>query len=634
MARYRFGEFVLEGTQRTLLRAGVPVTLSPRLFEALEYFVGHPGELLDKETLLAALWPGLVVEENSLSQTISALRRALGDDAQASRYLQTVPRRGFRFIAEVTQIDGNETPGDPSPGDDDQAEASSPAASTDVSEPRPRRRLALLGAVSGVVAVAAGVSAAWWLRRDPPVAVVDAPTTLAVLPFRPLVAQARDEVLEMGMADSLAARLSTLPGVAVRSVGSVRRYAGPDQDPLRAARDLQVNWIVDGSIQRWGNQVRVTARLLDATTGIAAWSGNFDEAFTGMFDLQDAISTRVSQVLAPHLGSAGRKRLAGSGGTRDIDAYQLYLAARHQAQGIRNAGLVRSVALYQRAIALDPRFALAYVGLAESNRRMIFGADAEPRVVFDAASRQVREAIALAPDLAEAYASQGWNLFWSDWDWTGAERTFRKAIALNPNEVNARFGYGQLLATLGRETDSAAQLAAARALDPQSLILLTIESGSLYFGGRREEGRAHLQQVFDLEPDFWVAHLTLGSMLLAERNVDDAIRSMERADRNADGSSQAAAALGYALATNGRTAQARALLARLADAARTRYVPPTSAGMIHAGLGDREAALAALEQGVAVRDVRMTIVPYDGRWKLVRDDPRFAAILRQMNLTA
>lgn len=653
MLRYRFGDFVMEVSQGRLRRridggVGEPVPLPPRLFDALQYLVEHPGELLDKETLFGALWPGLVVEENSLSQTISGLRRALGDEPQDSRYIQTVPRRGFRFVAEVTIDDAPATPSDPNPqapalddGDRAQAFPSVPPAAVEdagrsvpphPAHPVERRRFLLGIAASGVGAVAVTVAGAWAWGSRTAAGERTMPTTLAVLPFKPLVLDARDEVLELGMADSLVARLSTLPGVAVRSIGSVRRYAGPEQDPLRAARELDVAWVVDGSIQRWGSQVRVTARLLDASSGEAAWSGAFDEQFTSVFDLQDAISMRVSQVLAPHLSANGRRRLAGTGGTRNIDAYQSYLAARHQAQGIRTAGLVKSIALYRQAIALDPRFALAYAGLAESNRRMIFGADAEPRVVFEEAKEYVGRAIALDPDLAEGYSSAAWNRFWYDWDWSGAERTFQRAIALNASEVNAHFGYGQLLDTLGRSTEAAEQKRVARELDPQSLILLTIESGSLYWSGKPAEGRRRLQRVFDLEPDFWVAHLTLGMMLVAEQKIDEGIETMERADRLADGSSQAAAALGFVLARNGHEARARGLLTRFAEAARTRYLPPTSAGLIHAGLGERDAALAALERGLAVRDVRMTLVPLDSRWTLVRDEPRYRAILERMNL--
>lgn len=273
MPIYRFHDFELDEGQRQLRApGGESVGLSPRHFDALLYFVERPGVLLDKDSLLAALWSGLVVEENSLSQTVSTLRRALEDNPQARRFIQTVPRRGFRFVAPVTTVapaapqtpadafaTADEAPGDlPTPA----AVLASPFATAPSSS---RRRWIGAGAAA---ALAAAGAAAWRWDSTPVGGAL--PTTLAVLPFKPLVPEARDEWLEIGMADSLVARLSSLPGVAVRSVGSVRRFGGIEQDPISAARQLDVTWIVDGSVQRWVNQVRVSARLLNIASGEAA----------------------------------------------------------------------------------------------------------------------------------------------------------------------------------------------------------------------------------------------------------------------------------------------------------------------------------------------------------------------------
>ena len=628
MRSYEFGDFQLDTRHRRLARSdGTPVVLTPRLFDALVYLVEHAGELLDKETLLKALWPGLVVEENSLSQTISALRRALGDGAQDSAYIQTAPRRGFRFIAAVRVRDEDAS----SP---ETVEPIAPSGPVDAAPPlaavvepsRDRRRLLV---AAGVGLATAGGATWWWRSRQRPAGPTGS-VSLAVLPFKPLVSEARDPMLEFGMADSLVARLSSLPGVAVRSIGSVRQFAGPVQDPLKAARELQVQWIVDGSVQRWGDQVRVTARLLDTASGEAAWSGSFDENFTGMFDLQDAISRRVADVLAPKLRSADRRRLAGAGGTRNIDAYQLYLLARQQAQGIRTAGLVRSIDLFSKAIALDPAYALAHAGTAESYRRMIFGSDGEPRVIFREAEKHAARCIAIDPDLADGFASTGWNLYWHAWDWPRAEAAFRRAIALNANDVNAHFGLGQLLDTVGRHDEEVVEMALAREVDPLSPITLTLESNSLFWSGRRDEAWQHLRRVLEIEPEFWVAHLSAGSWHRVEGKNDLAIESMERAERFADGSSQPTAAFGYLLARLGFRERARQLADRLLDESHSRYVPPTSYAIIYTGLGDKEAALQALEQAVAVRDVRMTLMYEDKRWASLADEPRFTAIMRGM----
>ena len=645
MPEYRFHEFVLQLEQRRLLGAdGVAVDLSPRLYDTLLFLVEHAGELLDKDRLMAELWPGLVVEENSLSQSISALRKVLGDDAHRGRFIQTVPRRGFRFVAPVVVASGADA--GPAPearpppaafeipatgGASDTVELPAGLPAPDARAPFAQRRAWIAGAAGTVILAVAGTAAWRWTRvRAAPHA--DTANTLAVLPFKPIVAGARDEWLEMGMAESLIARLSNLPGVAVRSVGSVRRFGGVEQDPISAARELNVTWIVDGSLQRAGSRVRVTARLLNTDSGEAAWSGAFDEEFTGMFDLQDSISTKVALVLAPHLERHGQRRLTGPGGTRNVDAYQLYLTARQQAQGIKTAGLVKSIALYRQAIELDPAYALAYSGMGESYRRMVFGADGEPGVVMVAATRCNQRAVQLDPDLSEGHAGIGWCLFWHQWDWSGAARAFDRALALNASEANAHFGYSQLLSTLGRDAEALEHLRRARESDPLSLILLTIESDTLFDAGRQQEAQERLQRVFDIEPNFWVAHMVQSYFRMLDGRTDDAIESMVRADQLADGSSQAAAALGSLLARKGQPERARAVLDRLLKLGKNRYVPPTSTGLIYAALGENEPALAALERGLVVHDVRMTLVRQDPRWKPVWGDPRFQAVMRQMKL--
>ncbi len=641
MRAYRFLDHTLQTDPRRLLGpGGQEIELTPRLYDALLFLVEHPGEMLDKDRLLAELWPGLVVEENSLSQSVSALRRALGDDAQRSRFIQTVHRRGFRFIAPVVAVE--DPPSAPDPGNSAGDPApSSPTlppvvATTDPAEPiaSPGRRRVVALAAGAAASAVAGL--AWWQSRDARDARDARPAkavrTLAVLPFRPVVTSSGDELLEIGMAESIVSRLSNLPGVAVRSIGSVRRFRGADQDPISAAQALNVTWIVDGSMQRSGSRVRVSARLLNTASGEAEWSGSFDEDYTDVFALQDSISMKVAQVLAPHLERRDRQRLAGAGGTRNVDAYQIYLAARQNAEGIKTAGLTRSIALYKQAIALDPSYAQAWSGLGESYRRMVFGADGEPRVVMLESAKANARAVALDPDLAEAHAGIGWNRFWGEWDWPGAAAAFDRALALNASDASAHFGYSQLLDTLGRDNEALDHLRQARASDPMSLILLTIESGSLLGAGRIAEARERLQRVFDIDPDFWVAHMVRSVILRIDGQTDAALQSMALADRLADGSSQAAAALGYMLARNGQAERAHEVLQRLLDRAKTRYVPPTSAGLIYAGLGDKPLAMAALEQGHAVRDVRMTLVWNDGRWGLVSKEPRFLALKRQMKL--
>jgi DNA-binding winged helix-turn-helix (wHTH) protein/TolB-like protein/tetratricopeptide (TPR) repeat protein len=648
--RYAFGDFVLERAQQEVRRRdGSALALSPRLFNALLLFVEHAGELLDKDALMRALWPGLVVDENSLSQVVSGLRRALADDPVASRYIQTVPRRGFRFVATVTMLPeltatsttepattDNSLQRDSLPGSEVPAPvALATAAATPPGEAHaPTRRHWLRLAWIGGAAASLGAAGLWASRGALRSGGAGPPSTLAVLPFKPLAAEARDELLEVGMADSLIARLSTVPGLVVRSVGSVRRYAGTEQEPLRAARELDVAWIVDGSLQRRGDQLRVTARLLRSADGVAAWTGTFDEKFTGVFEVQDAISGRVAKVLAPSLEAfAGvRPPASGLGATRNTDAYQLYLAAARYAQDMRAAGLHKSIALYHQALDIDPGYALAWVGLAETHRRTLFGTDARPSDAFEPADVAIRHALALVPDLAEARAEQSFKLYWFDFDWPGAERGFRRALAINANVVAARFGLATLLLNQGRLDEGFVQMRMTRELDPMSPVYNTLEAAYLLEAGRREEARARLRRALDIAPGFWLAHCTQALLDLADRKTDEAIVEMRRGVDLADGTTRPSALLGSHLARVGQREEARAILDQLLALAKSRYVSPSSIATVYAALGDTEPALDALDQAFLAHDTRLIFLKDDPRVASLRQEPRFIALVHKLKL--
>lgn len=652
--RYGFGDFVLERAQHRVRRLdGTPLNLTPRVFSALLLFVENPGELLTKDALLLALWPGLVVEENNLSQVVSNLRRALGDDTQGSRYIQTVPRQGFRFVAAVTVLPDQETQA-ATPAIDASAQLQPGAALSmpalgaqrvdGETQPLPLARAVLPRRRWMGAALAAGSAlglggGAWWvLNRAPTGSAAARPTTLAVLPFRPLMTEGRDELLELGMADALIGRLSTVPGLVVRSVGAVLRFGGTDQDPLRAARDLDVQWIVDGSLQRRGDQMRVSARLLWAADGSAVWSGSFDEKFTGVFELQDLIANRVLGALTPKLqtralvpGGAGAP-LTGIGGTRNTDAYQLYLTAFRYVQDLRADSLKKSIALFNEALTLDPAYALAYVGLAEAYRRSLFGADALPSEVAEPADVAVRRALALAPGLAEAHAQNGFRLYWYDFNWPEAEKEFRVALAANPNVVSAQMGLAILMLTQDRIDEGFQHLQLARELDPLSPLFNTLEASYLLDAGRHDEARARLQRAFDVAPNFWVAHMTQGLLYLAQLQPEQGIAALRRAVTLADGSTGPASLLGMHLARLGQRDEARAILDQLVVLSMTRYVPPTRLAAVQAALGDMAQALDSLDQAYAVRDQRMIFLKDDPRWDGLRQEPRFKALMLKLRL--
>ncbi|MDQ6628376.1 MAG: winged helix-turn-helix domain-containing protein [Pseudomonadota bacterium] len=628
---YEFGEFRLASTERRLYRRdGGIVELSPRLFDALLYFVQRPGVLLDKNTLLETLWPGLVVEDNNLNQLVLALRRALADDAQGSRCIQTVPRRGFRFVGAVSM----------KPVRTATAEAVppllppkplSPAGLPVVSDP-PRAADWSLGGrgafLLGLLAVL-GIAALLLVRSvDPPTPTL---TTLAVLPFKPLTLEGRDEVLEVGMADSLIARMSLAPGLVVTSVGSVRRYGGTEQDPLRAARELGVQWILDGTIQRWGKQVRVTARLLRTADGVASWSGSFDDRFEDVFAVQANISERVAQQLAPRLSPGERKRLV-SPGSQDLAAYELYLTARFHAQGLSVDGLAKSVKLFLRAIELDPRYALAYAGLADTYRRMAIGLDTPPAEALGLGLKAAERAVEIDPALAEAHAALGWMRWWAEWDWAGAEKSFRRAISINPNLAEAQLGLGHLLCSQQRCGEGFSYVQRSRELDPLSPINSVIEASYLQQRGLPQESRARLDQVFQIGPRFWPAYQLLAGLSVSAGRSQEALEALRKAESLAAGSLQPTMNVGVLLARSGEPQKAREVLTKMLVLSEQRYVPPTMIASLYCALGENERALGWLDRAREMRDVNL---PFLGICSVtLKDEPRFDALRRSLKLPA
>lgn len=636
--RYAFGDFVLERSQQRLLRHdGTALNLSPRLFSALLLFVQQQGQLLDKDSLMKALWPGLVVEENNLSQVVAALRRLLGDDAQGSRFIATVPRRGFRFVAEVQALPAVSTrqhgpSAEPSPLLVPPTSVAEPAAAailqTAVADIGRRQGLRLALGI-GAAAAAAGVG--WWAWQRQPVAAHGA-HTLAVLPFKPLSSEGRDELLELGMADSLAARLSTVSGLVVRSTSSVLRYAGSAQDPLQAAHELNVRWIVDGTLQRRGDDLRVTARLLNAADGSAAWSGSFDQKFAGVFDVQDQISARVMNALAPLLKAPAQATLREPGGTRSVEAYQLFLTARWRAQGGRAEDIDKGIKLLERALAIDPAFAGAWTELAWVHRRKLWNADTLPAEVFGPANQALQRALALAPGMAAARAGAGFSRYWFDFDWPGAEREFRAALATDPNTVSAHHGLALKLLTQGRIDEGFVHLRTACELEPMSPVLQTLQASFLIDAGQLGEARRRLDHAFDLAPRLWLAHVALGLLLLAEQHSEEGIAALRRAAELGRDTTRPTAVLAVQLARASQVDEARLLLGRLVERSSSRFVTPTSIAAVQAALGENAAALDALEQAHKIRDTRLIFLKDDPNWAGLRGEPRFAALKSRLGL--
>lgn len=630
---YEFGDFRLDAPQRRLFRGGEHVPLTPKVFDTLLYMVEHQGSVLSKDKLMAAVWPDTVVEENNLGQNISKLRGVLGESRGENRYIATVPGLGYRFVAAVkalTDENGQEAaqavPPGPIPAPAEVVTTSPPARHSG----RLKGRVWTVVLV-GVLAAASCVGAFYIWRARTQTAPVASIRTIAVLPFKPLVTESRDEALELGMADTLIARLSASRELVVRPITSVRRYGGVEQDPVAAGRELGVEAVLDGTIQRWGDRTRVTARLLRVGDGRTLWVGQFDEKFTDIFGVQDSISERVAGELALRLMGEERELLAKRD-TADTEAYELYLKGRFFWDKRTPEGTRQAVEYFRRALERDPTYARAYAGLAECYRVLSIAQDIPSLESMPKAKEAALKALELDERSAEAHTALGWIKFFFDWDWEGAEREYRRALEINPNYPMAHVGYAHLLSNTGRHEEALAEADRALKLDPLSLINGALKGQFLFHARRYPEAIDHLHKTLETEPNFWVAQTVLGKSYERVGRYAEALEALSKAGEISGGTTEMISLSGYTYAAAGRREEAERTLRELISISKQRHVSSYNMALVHHGLGDSDEALKWLERAYQEKDVRMVFLGVDPKWATLRTDSRFINILERMNL--
>jgi DNA-binding winged helix-turn-helix (wHTH) protein/Tfp pilus assembly protein PilF len=572
---YEFGDFRLDGPGRQLLgRAGEPVPLTAKAHETLLYLLERAGTVVDKQELLGVIWPDTIVEENNLNQVISALRRALGETRAEPHYIMTVPGRGYRFVARVrTQV----------------APATVPHAS-------PGR-------------------------------------AVAVLPFKPLVNENRDASLEIGMADTLIAKLSSIRELRVRPVSSVRRYAALDQDPLAAGRELRVDSVLEGSLQRWGDKIRVTVRLLNVSDGVSLWAGTFDEMFTDIFALQDAISEKVVAALALELSGEEKTRLTKHY-TEDTEAYQLYLRGRYYWWKGAPEEFRKSRDYFHAAVGADPAYALGYCGL---NSYYGFGAAwgmLPPREGWPKAEEAITKALELDDQLAEAHTGFAALKMVYYRDWAGAEREARRAVELNPRFEEGHYVYSFLLTVMGRFDEAVEACRRALKIDPFSVRINRHLGDSFYYARRYDEAIGQYHQTLELDPHDAPAHESLGDAYEQKGLQAEAVAEWQRA---LAGDEDLSAVLSSAYAGGGFDravrAVARGKLERLKEGVeRGGYVPAIYFARAYARLNDKGRALRHLSEACGERNAYALLINVDPHYDSLRADPRFGSLLEGAKL--
>ncbi|HYP53013.1 MAG TPA: tetratricopeptide repeat protein, partial [Pyrinomonadaceae bacterium] len=409
------------------------------------------------------------------------------------------------------------------------------------------------------------------------------------------------------------------------------KYTDPDRNPLAAGRELGVDTVLDGYVQRDGDRLRVTVQLVRLRDGATLWAEKFDEKFTDVFAVQDSISERVAEALTVKL-TAEEQRLLTKRYTENSEAFQAYIRGRYFWNKRTADGLKKGIEFAQQAIAIDPTYALAYVGLADSYNLLPGHAGLPPADYFPKAKAAALRALEIDPTLAEAYASLGFVSYRFDWDWQTSEQHFRRAVELKPNYPTAHHWYGESLAATGRFDESIAALERAQSLDPLSLPINADLGQTLYFARRYDESARHLLKALEMDENFIRACVIAGAVFTQQGRHAAAVEVLRRAVSLSDGHPLTVSSIAYAEAAAGRADEARRLLEDLRRLAAERYVSHYNQAVVHAGLDEREAALDMLEQAFEHHDVWLVWLKVNPRFDNLRAEPRFTELVRRAGI--
>jgi DNA-binding winged helix-turn-helix (wHTH) protein/TolB-like protein/Tfp pilus assembly protein PilF len=641
---YEFGPFRLDAAERLLWRDGEAVPLTPKVFDTLLVLVENSGRILSKEDVMRRVWADAAVEEASLTKNISTLRKALGQKPEVAEYIETIPWRGYRFVAEVREVSEEsatliveertrsrltierelEMPAPmvpaQTPAESFRADRSLTTAKWRVS-PRVLALCLLL-----LFAIAVGL---WWVKGRAPSA--PAVKTLAVLPFKSLSPDTRDEYLGLGMADTLIIRLSNIKQLAVRPTSAVRKYSGDEQDPLLAGREQQVDAVLDGNFQKAEGRIRVTARLIKVDDGLSLWAGSFDEKDSDLFRLQDAIVERLAGALTLKLTGEEQQRLTKRY-TENTESYLLYLKGRYHLERRTIADVEKSIDYFQQALAIDPQYALAYAGLAEAYPSLsVLGAMPAP-TVMPQAKAAVAQALRLDDQLAEAYSTRGLIKTIYDWDFAGAEQDHQQALKLNSNSALAHRLYGHLLRTTGRFDEALTEFNRALTLEPLSLVANRDLGVNLYCQRQPDRAIEQFQKTIELDAGFATVYGFLERAYEAKGLNDQAVAAdlktfSLREDTTAVG------VLKAAYQGSGWMGYWRKRLELVkAQAKPDSYVEPYQVALIYTRLGEKERAFEWLEKAYQERGFWLNFVKIEPLLDPLRTDARFADLLRRIGL--
>jgi serine/threonine-protein kinase len=637
----------MDTIERTLLRGGEMVALTPKEFDLLLLLIENRGHVVEKERLMQEIWPDSFVEEGNLTTNISTLRKALDEAATGQRYIQTLPKRGYRFVGQVTEVmdEGSRPTGrDESKliteqGDEVRRGDGGKRGRRETQDVSPslRQRFSALPAKAltavAVLATTVVIGLFWMMNKPKPAYSNVGMKTIAVLPFKPLAADSRNESLEMGMADTLINKLSPISQLIVRPISAIRRYTSLEQDPIAAGRELRVDYVLEGNLQMEGEKTRATVRLLSVKDGSAIWTDKCDQACSNVFELQDAIAERIARSLSLQLSGEEAKQLAKHY-TENAEAYRLYNLGAYNLRRFTREGFDKSIECNEQAIKIDPHYAMAYIGLAKvyasfGQRGFWLPNDARQKYGWAA-----QKALELDDTLAEAHGMLAYAKK-TDWDWAGAEKENKRALELDPNSHDANFSYFAFLRDVGRLDEALPYAKRAEELgganhEPDVAVVF------LY---KRQYDAAIELFLKELEanPDGSYGaftHSRLGEAYVAKGMYEEGIAEILKAAALHKGPDELGGSqmLAHAYAVAGKRDEALKILNELKESAKHQYVSAVHFAVIYTGLGDKDRAFEYLEKAYEERAQNLLQLRNRPMFDSLRMDPRYKDLLRRMNL--
>ena len=636
----RFGAFEVDLPAGQLRKHGMRLKISEQPFQILALLLASPGEVVPRELLRERLWPSdtFVDFDHGLNNAVMRLREVLGDSSDHPRFIETLPRRGYRFIAPTEVLSEVPAP----------AMESAPAniapfrdgrdASLQSSGVQHRSFFALPRIAILAVAILAGsalisaIAVRYVHGVDASKGRANRSTSLVVLPMENLSGDKEQDYFADGMTDDLIANLAKIRSLRVISRSTAMAYKSTHKPLLQIANELNVDAVVEGTVMRAGNRVRITAELVQVSTDQHLWADTYESPIGDVLALQNRVSSAIAGQIRINLTKEDRARLAKQPAVSP-EAYEDYLKGRYYWNKRSGEGFNRAIGYFEEATRKDPQYALAYAGLADCYGIIgatIYGsvpaADAAPK-----AKAAAIRALEIDPSLAEAETSLATAKFNYDWDWAGAAEGFKRAIQMDPGYATAFQRYSLYSISLGRFSDSFEQIKKARDLDPLSISINASFGWRLYLAREYDRAIAQLHETLEMDPNYEWAHLVLGQAYEEKGQYTSALEELKKAVELAHGSPLMISALAHAYARSGNSADALALLAQLQARSKKEYVSPFYIAVVYLGLGNNEQALSWLERAYTDRSNGLVFLNVEPELDPVRSNLRFLSIRTKLN---